>query len=102
MKETKHLTEKEKYRQCNKEALISLAIFTGYAIWWYLTGFGLWEKGVDVWICGLPLWFVLSCIVGWVLCVVAVTLVVKFCFKNFDLGEEADSGTSPRETGKEA
>ncbi len=90
MKEVKHWTEKEKYRQCNKEAIITLIVFTGYAIWWYITGFGLWESGNDTWVFGLPLWFVLSSIVGWLLCIAAVWIVVKVFFKDFDLGEEAD------------
>lgn len=91
MHEKKHMTEKEKYKQCNKEAIISLMVFTGYAIWWYVTGYVLCDLGVDAlpWVFGLPMWFFLSCIVGWILCVVAIALVVKFCFKDFDLGEEA-------------
>ena len=41
---------------------------------------------------GLPMWFFLSCVVGYVLFCVASVLVVKFVFKDFDLGEEAEGG----------
>lgn len=37
---------------------------------------------------GLPMWFFLSCIVGYVLFSIATIFVVKKFFKNFDLGEE--------------
>ncbi len=88
----KKMTEKEKYQQCNKEAIITLIVFTAYAIWWYFTGYGLNDKGVDAypWVMGLPMWFFLSCIVGWIGITITIFLVVKFVFKEIDMGEEAD------------
>lgn len=87
------MTEKEKYQQCNREAIVALIVYTGYMIWWFVTGYGLNSLGVDAlpWVMGLPMWFFLSCIVGWILCVVVVAVVIKKYFRHFDLGDEADT-----------
>ena len=37
---------------------------------------------------GLPMWFFLSCVVGYALFVAATIIVVKCFFKNFELGPE--------------
>lgn len=85
------LTEKEKNRQMKKEALISVVLYVGFFIWWYFTGYGIAEKGTPetyTYVFGLPMWFFLSCIVGYVLfCIASIVIVRKF-FKDFDLGEE--------------
>jgi uncharacterized membrane protein YhdT len=88
--EPKKMTEKEKYKQCDKEAIITLVVTTIYALWWYFTGFGLNSLGVDAlpWVMGLPMWFFLSCIIGWVGISIIIFFVIKFFFKNMDLGEE--------------
>lgn len=92
-KPIKPMTEKEKYKQCDKEALITLIVFFAYFIWWWATGYGISDKGVDnsPWIMGLPLWFFLSCIVGWILCIIVITILVKTVYVDMDMGSEADS-----------
>lgn len=87
------LTEKERNRQIKKEALISIGLYIAFFIWWYFTGYGIAEKGTPqtyTYVMGLPMWFFLSCIVGYVLFVIASIFVVKVFFKNFDLGEEEE------------
>lgn len=84
-------TEKQKNQQIKKEALISLGLYVLFFIWWYFTGYGIAEKGTPetyTYVMGLPMWFFLSCIVGYVLFSIATIIVVKMFFKNFDLGEE--------------
>ncbi|NLP30711.1 MAG: YhdT family protein, partial [Clostridiales bacterium] len=39
---------------------------------------------------GLPMWFFISCVVGYVLFCVVSVLVVKLLFKDFDLEEVSD------------
>ena len=87
------LTEKERNRQMKKEAIISIAMYVGFFVWWYFTGYGIAEKGTPdtyTYVLGLPMWFFLSSIVGYVLFSIATILVVRLCFKNFDLGPAAD------------
>ncbi len=64
-------------------------MYAAFFIWWYATGYGLAE--VDITVLGLPLWFFLSSVVGYVLFSVATVLVVKLCFKNFSLDETLDA-----------
>ena len=86
------LTEKEKHLRMNREAKISLLLYGAFFIWWYATGYGL--AGGDpadyVFIFGLPVWFFLSCVVGWLLFSLAAFFVVKVFFTDFDLGADAD------------
>ena len=85
------LTEKERNLQIKKEALISIGLYVAFFLWWYFAGYGLAEASKEyIYIMGLPLWFFLSCVVGYVLFSIAVIVVVKVFFKDFSLDETAD------------
>ncbi|MCI2062032.1 MAG: YhdT family protein [Eubacteriaceae bacterium] len=88
------LTEKERSRQIRKEAAVSMILYAAFFLWWYFTGYGL--GGGDpkdyTFIMGLPMWFFLSCIVGYVGFCIASVIIVKKVFKNFSLEETADGG----------
>ncbi len=94
------LSEKEMNIQIKKEALISIGLYIAFFLWWYFTGYGLGSGDPKefTYVMGLPMWFFMSCVMGYVLFSIAVIVVVKTCFKNFELGEEA---VDPDET-KEA
>lgn len=85
------MSEKEKNRQIRKEAIVSVILYAAFFIWWYFTGYGIAEKGTTetyTYVFGLPMWFFLSCVVGYALFVAATIIVVKCFFKNFELGPE--------------
>ncbi len=85
------MSEKEKNRQIRKEAIVSVILYAAFFIWWYFTGYGIAEKGTTetyTYVFGLPMWFFLSCVVGYALFVVATIIVVKCFFKDFELGPE--------------
>ena len=87
------LTEKEKHQQIRKEALISAGLYVAFFIWWYVTGYGIAERGTPetyTYILGLPMWFFLSSIVGYILFCIAAVVDVKKFFKEFDLGEDEE------------
>ncbi|MBM9519167.1 YhdT family protein [Desulforhopalus vacuolatus] len=87
------LSEKEKNRQISREAITSVLLYFAFFLWWYFTGYGIAESGTPetyTYIFGLPMWFFLSCIVGYVLFCVASIFVVRLVFKNFDLGSEVE------------
>jgi len=91
------ITEADKNRQMKKEALISAVLYVAFFIWWYVTGYGVAATGTTAtytYVLGLPMWFFLSCVVGYVLFCIATVIVVKFFFKDFDLGEEAGEETA--------
>ncbi|NLD11520.1 YhdT family protein [Aminicella lysinilytica] len=86
------LTEKERAHQIKKEATISMIMYAAFFLWWYFTGYGLGSGDPKdyTYIFGLPMWFFLSCIVGYVGFCVATIIVVKKVFKNFSLEESLD------------
>lgn len=86
--ETK-LTEKERERQMKREAIISVVMYIIFFLWWYFTGYGLAGENQS-YMAGIPVWFWLSSVVGYVLFSVATILVVKLLFKNFSLDEVAE------------
>lgn len=79
------LAYKDKFVQMNKEAkatlIASLIIFAYFWLTIFLFQDNL-EFGV---ILGLPLWFTLSCIGGYLLSIIVVFVLVKFFMANFDL-----------------
>ncbi|MCI5698034.1 MAG: YhdT family protein [Clostridiales bacterium] len=88
------MSERDRNRQIKKEAAISLALYAIFFLWWYFTGYGIAERGTPesyTYVWGLPLWFFLSCILGYVLFCVSTILVVKIFFKDMSLDDLEDS-----------
>lgn len=83
----KKMSDQEKHRQIMKEVKATLILFLIVAVWHMAFGFGL--NGIDVMILGMPLWFFVSTIGAFVISVVGVVILLKFVFKDFDLGDEA-------------
>ena len=89
------ITEAQKETQIKKEAIASIVLYIAFFIWWYATGYGIAGTGTPdtyTYVAGLPMWFFLSSVVGYVLFCVVSIIVVKTVFKDFDLGEEASEG----------
>lgn len=89
------MEDKDRNRQIRKEAAISLGLYAAFFIWWYFTGYGIAERGTPetyTYVFGLPLWFFLSCILGYVLFCVATIITVRFFFKDMSLEDLEDKG----------
>ena len=76
---------KEINRQINREAIWTFVLYGLFFLWWYATAYGL--KDSTLRILGLPAWFFLSCVVGWLLCCIGVTILVKKVFRPVDFTE---------------
>lgn len=84
------LSYKEKFVQMDKEARAVLIAALALFLYFWLTIF-LFQDRLDLGvIAGLPLWFTLSCLGGYVLSVIVVFVLVRFFMKNFDLNEDAE------------
>ncbi len=85
------MSEKEKNRQLNKEALLTVGLYIIFFIWWYATGYGLsnGDPSTFTYIMGLPSWFFFSCVLGWILVSIAVIVLVKKFFVEIDF-EDSD------------
>ncbi|GAB3046397.1 YhdT family protein [Virgibacillus ainsalahensis] len=80
-----------RYKIANREALIGVGLVIFNFIWWYGFAYGLGSKDPReyAYIFGLPAWFFYSCVIGFVVMAVLVTIVVKKFFVEvpFDEGE---------------
>lgn len=86
------LSEQERSRQIRKEVRYALFLYLAYFVWWLVCGYGLGMAGSQkgIYILGLPTWFFWSCVVGYLWFCIAVVVLVKHCYRDFDLGEEAE------------
>jgi uncharacterized membrane protein YhdT len=79
-----------RFKIANREAWVgcTLAIFN--MVWWYGFAYGLGSKPPEEYhyILGLPAWFFLSCIVGFLVMVILVILIVKFVLKEVPFEDE--------------
>lgn len=85
----KPVTKEEKNKQIKKEAFATVILFIICFIWHVGFGYGL--SGVPIYIFNLPLWWIISTPGVFVVGVVAVIILLKKVFVNFDLNSEEDS-----------
>ncbi|WP_430886125.1 YhdT family protein [Fusibacter sp. JL216-2] len=80
---------KEKNRQINKEAKITVGLYVFFFIWWFAFAYGIGLKDVSEYsyILGFPSWFFYSCILGYVMISVLLAFVVKNFFKDIDFDD---------------
>lgn len=76
-----------KLRQCNREALITVAALALTIAVWALLGFGL--SGVEARVCGIPLWAVAGTVGTWFFAVAVSVVLSKKIFSDFN-AEEGD------------
>ena len=82
------LSYHEKLAQADREARLTLLAACFVTILFWLAIF-LAQDALVAWF-GIPLWFWLSCIGGYLLSVIAVIVLVRFGCKNFDLQDVSD------------
>ncbi|MGG5255285.1 YhdT family protein [Neobacillus sp. SM06] len=83
MKKTVDPADK-RFKIAHREALIGVILVIINFIWWYGFAYGLGSGKVEdyTYVFGLPAWFFYSCIAGFVVMVVLVTIAVTFFFKD--------------------
>ena len=93
MTKNTHFKIDPRYIQANKEALLSLAVYALYFIWWYLTAYGLGDDNPDnySYILGFPEWFFYSSILGYPLITLTLWAVIRFGFKNMSLEPDSNN-----------
>lgn len=83
----------KRFKIANREAWFGVALVIFNFVWWFAFAYGLGRKDpADYsYVFGLPAWFFYSCVVGYIVMVVLVTMVVKLFFTDLPLdGEEGD------------
>lgn len=86
------LDEDYRYRIANREALIGVGLVLFNFIWWYGFAYGLGSKDPTEYnfIFGLPAWFFYSCVVGFIVMAILVTIVVKCFFVDMPLDDKEE------------
>lgn len=84
-----NLGEDYRYKIANREALIGVGLVIFNFIWWYGFAYGLGsaDPADYTFVFGFPAWFFYSCVVGFVVMVILVTVVVKCLFLDMPLDE---------------
>ena len=77
------LTYRQAHQQSNREAIYCLLASVVLTICFWAAIFLTQDSSLSIW--GVPLWFWLSCVGGYVLSVLFVWLLIRFKMKNFSL-----------------
>ncbi|MFA9558602.1 YhdT family protein [Evansella sp. AB-rgal1] len=82
-----------RFKVANREARIGVILVLFNFIWWYGFAYGLGSKPVEEYsyIFGLPAWFFYSCVLGFVVMVILVSIVVTFLLKEVPFEDEERS-----------
>ena len=84
----RHYTYREKMIQANREAKATVAVLALTVVVWIALGFGL--SGLDIQLFHTPIWVFGGTIGVWIFSIVAVVLLRKFVFQDFDLDDEEE------------
>lgn len=87
----------KRYRQANKEALITLLLYAFFFLWWTIFAFGLGSGDPEEYsyVFGLPAWFFYSCFVGYPVIVVVLWVTVRKFFTDMPLDSDENDKSLP-------
>ena len=76
-----------RYKQANKEALITLGLYLFFFLWWLGFAFGLGSGDPQDYdyVFGLPEWFFYSCVLGYPVITIILWVVLRLFFKEVPL-----------------
>lgn len=84
--------EDYRYKIANREALIGVGLVIFNFVWWFAFAYGMGGKDPSEYsyVFGLPAWFFYSCVLGFVVMAVLVTIVVKKWFVEIPFDDEGE------------
>lgn len=76
-----------RFKQANREAVLAVGLAVLNFLWWFSTAYGFGSKSPEnyIYVLGLPLWFMLSCVGGVVLFSFFSWLMVRLFFREMSL-----------------
>ncbi len=86
---TQALNYKEKFRQMDREALATTVCAVVITLFFWGAIFLFKDSPAEI--MTMPLWFVISCLGGYLLSVVGVIFIVRVIFKDFELDDKDES-----------
>ena len=77
----------KRYKQANKEALITLGLYLFFFLWWTFFAFSLGsgDPADYSYVLGLPAWFFYSCVLGYPVISLVLWVVLRLFFKDVPL-----------------
>lgn len=92
MKNNEKTGDDNRYKIANREALIGVGLALFNFIWWFGFAYGFGSKAPSeyTYVMGLPAWFFYSCVMGFVVISVLVTVIVKKGFVEMPFDEEQE------------
>lgn len=83
------------YQQAKKEAIWAVMLALAYFVWWYVTAYGFAPSPDDTTMptlyFGLPLWFLLSCVIGPLLFTILCAVMVKVIYRDAPLEPQSNT-----------
>jgi len=79
----------KRYKQADREALITLGVYAFFFLWWTIFAFGM--GGGDPenysYVLGMPSWFFYSCVLGYPVVAVVLWAVIRLFFVEMPLDD---------------
>jgi uncharacterized membrane protein YhdT len=84
--------KKEHVKIANREAWIGVGLVIFNFVWWFAFAYGFGSKDPQdyTYVLGLPAWFFYSCVLGFIVMAILVTIVVKKFFVAIPFDEEME------------
>lgn len=95
----------KRFKQADREALITLGIYVFFFLWWTVFAFGLGGGDPEeyAYVFGLPAWFFFSCVVGYPVVTAVLWFVMRRWFADMPLDayleDDGIPGNARAETG---
>ena len=91
--------QNKRFKQADREALITLGVYGFFFLWWTLFAFGLGSGDPEqyTYVLGMPAWFFYSCVLGYPVVSVLLWIVIKRTFTDMPL--DASTNDPAGETG---
>ena len=82
----------KRFRQADREALITLGMYAFFFLWWTLFAFALGSGDPELYsyIFGFPSWFFYSCILGYPIVTLLLWVVLQLTFVDMPLDASAN------------
>lgn len=92
----------KRYRQADREALITLGVYAFFFLWWTVFAFGLGGGDPEKYsyVLGMPSWFFYSCVLGYPVVAVVLWVVIRLFFVEMPLDDPIDDKSGNAERGE--
>lgn len=90
----------KRFKQADREALITLGLYGFFFLWWTLFAFGLGSGDPEgySYVFGLPAWFFYSCVLGYPVMTLLLWVVIRRFFSDMPLDDPEDETAGTEKT----